>query len=618
MKSSASPFAIDAQPSDVRALPVEARDALIVSVARIPDGWVIASRYSDDSWTFRTTTTNALVYDRALRFRRVPAPFREVVKASMYRYLRRGRSQGVRPSVGTMRLWLDRLMPFFRFLVRLKLEKLRDVTPAVCKMYVDAVKVESGLRGKLRSAVAMDGMFRAVEALYELSQYTLDSMPSHPWPGTSAALLAGHSTSGGTKRGGKTQLIPDAVFVALFQAAWSLVEEADHLLDLRDAIAEVEQTRQGQTDSPVFAAKNRRLEELGWKLGVAGLRSSLTDLRTACYIVVASLSGCRNHELAFLQSEAYYRTVDDEEEIYWWMRSTSTKTNEGATEWMIPDAAVRALKVMDRWAEPYQRSLADEIERRRRHNPMDTEIAEAERHQRAVFVGTDLVKGQVRTLSGASWRGLLMQFARDRGIGWKLASHQFRRTFANYAARSRFGDLRYLKEHFKHWSMDMTLGYALNESQEIALYREIYEELDDIKEAVVDSWLHPDEPLSGGYGARIVKWRVTDGVTLFKNRAAMVRAIADSTAIRANGHAWCTADDDLCVGNGGLERTRCTDCGNAVVGQQHAEVYQQLYDQLAELRSCGDIGPGGQARVQRDQARCKDVLVSLGFEPEEA
>ncbi len=50
----------------------------------------------------------------------------------------------------------------------------------------------------------------------------------------------------------------------------------------------------------------------------------------------------------------------------------------------------------------------------------------------------------------------------------------------------------------------MTLGYALNESQEVALYFEIQDELDEIKEGVVESWLDESEPLAGGYGDSIV------------------------------------------------------------------------------------------------------------------
>eukprot|EP00952_Eustigmatos_sp_NYUAD-ZCMA_P002920 12753-Eustigmatos_ZCMA.PRE.1 len=88
---------------------------------------------------------------------------------------------------------------------------------------------------------------------------------------------------------------------------------------------------------------------------------ALTNVRTACYVVVASLSGCRNHELGFLRSNAIYSEETDKGERYWWMRSTSTKTDEGATEWMIPEAAVTAIRIMERWAAPYQVQLEAQI-----------------------------------------------------------------------------------------------------------------------------------------------------------------------------------------------------------------------------------------------------------------
>ncbi|WP_322039746.1 hypothetical protein [Burkholderia diffusa] len=301
------------------------------------------------------------------------------------------------------------------------------------------------------------------------------------------------------------------------------------------------------------------------------------------------------------------------------MRSTSTKTGEGLTEWMIPEAAVTALRVMDRWSIPYQRALHREINTLRAKNRLDPRIAEAEEHLGAVFIGEDMAQEkQVRTLPSKQWNIQLRDFVSRCGLSWSIASHQFRRKFANYAARSQFGDLRYLKEHFKHWSMNMTLTYALNESQEMLLYFEIEDELDALKENVVSGWLNSTTRLSGGYGKALVDWRDREqAITLFKDHAHMVRSIAQSTAIRSNGHAWCTADDNLCVGNT-LERTRCADgCENSVIGPEHASIYQGLYDHLATLRTSDDIGKGGRARVQRDLNRCANVLRSLGFAPDE-
>ncbi|WP_202901763.1 site-specific integrase [Hydrogenophaga intermedia] len=406
----------------------------------------------------------------------------------------------------------------------------------------------------------------------------------------------------------------DEVFEVFFQKAWSIVESAGQLLDIRDEIAKPQYRGRG---GRVTDRTNRVLRKLGWSEGFGALETALIDVRTACYVVVAGLSGCRNHELAFLRSNATYSTIDDHGERYWWMRSTSTKTDVGATEWMIPEVAVTALRIMDRWAAPLQARLAAQIEELRAANSADPRIAEAQEHVGAIFVGVaSIKKNEVRTLSMTQTNVNLKRFAKACGSTWRLASHQFRRKFANYAARSRFGDLRYLKEHFKHWSLDMTLGYGLNESQEQALYLEIEEEYDLIKERVVAEWLSKTEPLAGGYGANLVAWRDREeNITLFKDHAHMIRSIASSTAIRSNGHAWCTADDNLCEGND-IDPTRCGDgCNNAVISRRHAPIHVGLFKQLKALEDCVDIGEGGRKRVARDLERCRSVLATLGLDP---
>jgi hypothetical protein len=409
-------------------------------------------------------------------------------------------------------------------------------------------------------------------------------------------------------------MIPDEIFTTLFQHAWNLVERADVLLSIRDELHGIEVERQNQSKLNIIKVKTRYLKARGFDGGSKEFNEILLKLRTACYIVVASLSGCRNHEIAFVQSDSCYSTEDDDGVVYWWMRSQSTKTDAGHTEWMIPEAAVKALKVMDRWAKPWQAKITEEIDNRRAIAALDPEIAEARRHVGAVFLGIDTRKGsQVRTLSILGWTNALGTFAKQCGLDWHLSTHQFRRKFANYAARSRFGDLRYLREHFKHWSLDVTLAYALNESQEMALYMEIDEELNTINEGLVKGWLAPDEPLAGGYGRNIVAWRGSEAVNIFKSHKHMVRSVAESTSIRSNGHAWCTADDNLCVGND-LERTRCSGCSNAVIGKTHSDLYQGLYEHLKEILKSDDIGEAGIARVHRDMQRCSSVLKDLGYD----
>lgn len=616
--ASTSDMRVSAHPHDLRGLVDRERDALIISTRTIEGRCIVMSRYADSQWQLAGQPTNRTPADQTVNFDVISPVWRATVKAILYRYLCSGREGQKRPSPrAVVKLFRD-ARPFLRHLDRLGITKLADVTPMVCAVYADASRTHrqpESAGGLPLKATSLAHRFGAVEALHELSQHTDDAMAQHPWPGTSATHLAGLTGRGSGYRGGQTPLMPDEVFTGLFQRAWSLIEHADALLDLRDELIVLRQAV-GQDLRGIASPTERKIvRNRGWA-GTSEYRAALLELRTACYVVVASLSGCRNHELAFIKTDACYSNdvsygLDDEPEVCWWLRSHSTKTGEGRTQWMVPEAAVTALRVMERWARPYQALIDAEIAQRRAVDPSDPEIAEAERHRQAVFLAaTPQKRNQVRTMSGQMWNLALKAFAKKCGLNWDLTSHQFRRKFANYAARSQFGDLRYLREHFKHWSMDMTLGYALNEEQETALYAEIQGEVDDIKAGVVDTWLNPNVALAGGYGRKITSWR-TQAVTIFKDHRQMVRALADSTAIRSNGHAWCTADDNLCVGND-IERTRCSDCNNAVIAPQHAPLYKGLYDHLREANNCDDIGEGGLNVVRRDMDRCRRVLVALG------
>ncbi len=618
------PWAILAsRPSDVNGLPDTDRDALIISSTQVDGQWVILSRYGDSSWQLDGFTSNVPANRRRVDFSTVPPAFRAVMKAMLYRYMRRGRLGSVRPKGGMLRQFFSSVMPFLRHLETLKLDHLGAVTPLVCATYVAACKLhrQSNRADKPLSQGGLCNRFQAVEALHELSQFTDDPMPQHPWPETSAMTMTGLNGSGAHHlQAGKTPLIPDDVFCTLFEQAYGHVERGHQLLDLRDELAALETDRKDVWFTTIVGRKNRHLNTIGWVGGLRAFNKALCDLRTACYIVLASTSGCRHHELANLQIGAHHQTHDNEGNVYHWMRSRSDKTDVGIHNWMIPEAGVCTLRLMERWSAPFQALIGAEIVRRRRNNPHDPQIAEAQSQRHVLFLGMNSKEGnQVRTLSTMSLGASLKAFAKDCGLTWNLATHQFRRKFANYAAHSRFGDLRYLKEHYAHWSMDMTLGYAMDDSWgqqlDLELYDDVQAELEHIKVGVVDKWLG-DAPLAGGYGRALKRWqREPQNLLIFKDRSSMLKSIAESTAIRSNGHAWCTADNDACIGNT-LERTRCGNCNNAVIGRNHTDIYQRLYDDLKGVLNCQDIGEGGRQRVERDLNRCRDVLAQLGIEPE--
>ncbi|VXB46421.1 Mg chelatase-like protein [Burkholderia sp. 8Y] len=604
-----SPAFLLTQPDDLRLVPKGLeRDKLVISVRKVNGKWRVLSRYGDEIWWLTGATTNTRQSETKIDFFMFPPSYRDLMKQVIYRYMRKGGSNRRRLAASSLNRNVREISYFIRHIQDLGITRLGDISPLVCNNYVHAMRSRKETGGKALTPAALYKRIKAVTDLHYLSQYTSDPIREHPWPDSSSHHLSGSKKGGRDKRDRKTPLIPDDIFVTLFQSAWKTVVEAPPLLDLRDEM------RRRVGAKPDKRRNADALRDLGFEGAYGEFVEQVHDIRAACYVVIASLSGCRNHELAFLRANSCYSTTDDDSLEYWWMRSESTKTFEGATEWMIPDAAVTALRVLERWAAPYQDMLRGEIAAYQSADVNDIRVAEAQDHLDALFVGVNKATGnRVRTLSLNALNSDLKKFAKACGVDWNLASHQFRRKFANYAARSQFGDLRYLKAHFKHWSMEMTLGYALNDSQEMLLYLEIEDELDDLKEAVVSTWLDASEPLSGGYGTRLVDWRSRDeNIGLFKNHAAMVASIARSTPIRSNGHAWCTADDNLCPGND-LEPTRCGDgCNSAVIGRPHTHVYHSLFHQLRQLESAEDIGPSGRARVAKDVSRCADVLAKLG------
>lgn len=373
---------IPVQPDSVTGLQESERNALIISATQVDGQWVILSRYGDDIWQLDGFSTNVSTSRKFMNFSSLPPAFQAVMKAMFYRYIRRGLRGAGRPKGAIVQESFASAKPFLRFLLVQKLDRLGEVTAMICATYAAACKAHLQThrsKGKPLSPNGLRGRFRVVESLYELSQYTDDPMPQHPWPETSAKAMAG--LTGRNTRSSSTPLIPDDVFCILFERAYHQVERGHQLLDLRDALDALLVQRKGQCSTATYDAQIRHLSTHGWLGGLRALNRAVIALRTACYIVLASTSGCRNHELANVQSGAHHRTQDDEGNLYHWMRSRSDKTDTGIHDWMIPETAVRTLRMMERWSAPYQGMIAAEIMQRRRANPFDPQIVEAQKHR---------------------------------------------------------------------------------------------------------------------------------------------------------------------------------------------------------------------------------------------
>jgi hypothetical protein len=159
----------------------------------------------------------------------------------------------------------------------------------------------------------------------------------------------------------------------------------------------------------------------------------------------------------------------------------------------------------------------------------------------------------------------------------------------------------------------MTMLYAMSRQQDADLYDSIGLAAQSIKMDLLEHWLEPDAILVGGGADPIQAFRTkNEALATKEGRAEMAKTISPLVHLRATGVAWCTADTGGCNGGQGIEKTRCADCGNAVIDESRKFVWQGIYSQQLELRDLTDIGPGGTERVERDIERCEVVLKGLG------
>jgi site-specific recombinase XerD len=591
--------------SNVPTNSLRGRDKAPVSFIVVDGKDAVQSRFGDNIWSFVGGSTNLGPHVRRLDFNPFPRCFVNDVKAIMFHYVREGRTGRTRPTIATTNSALVNVRRFVDFLYADGVRSFDQVTKDHYSAYVESLRRAVTKRGVALSSHSIEKRLLTVELMGEIA-VSVGIRMLKPWPGSSAKILSGVPSQAGP-RVSKTPIIPEDVLRVLFQGALDCLAGSKQLLRMRDGVAKIK----SRSSRNGIYCQRKYLESCGWTEGVAALTAALVELRTACYIIVATLSGCRNHEIGHIKNGSYFSSVSEEGHRAWWFRSKSTKTRIGTCDWMVPRLAVDALEVMENWSRPLQQELEREIERRRIAGSSKVALAEAVRHKDALFLCR--THDGVRTMSAANMRAKLNAFARCRGVRWLLATHQFRRTFAVYAARSSFGDLRYLKEHFKHWSMDMTLLYAAGGLQEKDLLDEVADELQEIQLGVTSLWLEPDTKLAGGAARRIKRFREDNPIRMYSSRATMVEMLSGEVHLRSNGHAWCTADDgSSCIGSTSLDGTRCIGCSNSVIGSEHALFYSSMRNDLEGLLEIEDIGSSGRARILRDLTRCDAVLRELG------
>lgn len=571
------------QPTSLAGLTPEDRGNVVVSAVLDDDGnTVVLSRVKDlvwEMWPF-VTTSNTQECKKRLDWSGIPEAYREACQNVLYRYWKVGRAGWEAPGVSTLQQTLSKLQVVCRFTDRLKLESLADMGALHIANFV-AYQKKAGL-----TSSTLKSQFSAVELLFLFRSQNDGALQVHPWPDSSAAEMAGVAAQKDedARNVALTPLIPIEAAQRLFLYAEDILSRADALLDERD-----------------------RGERSAFK------DSETIDIRNACFYLLGVLTGMRSSELSSIEIGAG-RTEDKNGITFHWVATVEHKTKKGPVEYLMPAMGHDILRTLERWVKPYRERLAEQIAAMERMDGKRTAselkwLSKARNNTKKLFLGNG--RGGISPVSETSWMPVLTQFAIDAGADWKLAPHQMRRLYAYTFVRHRLGDLLFLKEQFKHSTIDMSQLYGSNPRQDAALYDDILTELMTYKAGVVAQWMEKDEPLAGGAAEKIKELRAHD----FESRKELLNDTSHRVNMRSTGHSWCLAQDEGCGGSGLYAKGECGGCKNGIIDGRFIPIWQEAYRHHKELRKeAAEVGPGVVKRVERDLAQAAKVLKDLGLD----
>jgi len=545
-------------------------------------------------------------------------------------------------------------------------ESFGELTSERCLAY--AASQEGSLK---RSSRIIN--LRVLTTYYDLRDHLADPLAEYPWGDSAPIFLAGNAHIGRAKgvRMATTEVIPSRLLRVLAQSALDYVESrAERILTARDALLEIREAenlkllamhkrRHPNGFASVFrneaeylsirlSAATKPIKEACARHGFssqAELKKELIRLRTACYVVCAVFSGMRDSELASLEVGCFSKREGFDGEIFCWLKGLTYKVERDPrpAQWMVPEVVGKAVDVAMRLGAPERIKCTEHIQvieatlagahvLDAARTGLLAELDKARKHQHALLF-TERENGLIVAFGGMSASYALRDFAQAAGavveqpdmegvidrdkvsVGkvWPLTPHQFRRTFAVFVARNLLGDVRYLREHFKHWSIDMTLFYARYDKEvDATVFSEVLTERDELQAIILEKWVKTDAPLSGGGGKRIMGFRNRGDVKIVKDMREFCRKLGEDVYIRGTGHSWCMASGSGCGGQGLYDAARCITCGEDVVDETHLHVWRGIRQQQIEILQCPDIGGPSWQRCVEHLCGAEKVLSDLG------
>lgn len=595
------------QPMSLVGLTLAQRNAVVVTAVADDFGNEhVLSRFRDAVWDLSPEKWPKNKSDTAKKIRwplDVPQTLVDDAKAAIYCALRQGRSD-VEWSASSAATAGQRAALILRPLMSLGIVKFSQVRALYITDQIAELK-KSLADGSICSRLII------IDIVWSLNHEMIHSLPEHPFGGMSLyeAVWLSQRRDDPTGNVAKTPVIPPSIQSKLWRRCEFVLARSEALFKARD---------RGEIEP---------------------FSTSLLDLRDAVLYQLQITSGMRNSESTGMTNACWRmekRSLRDGRRIlFHWVRTKEMKTSGGKEmDYLVPGELFTSLKVLQRFAEPLQQRLGEEVnwlEGLLAAGPDSSgllgngkkvaDVVQRLNHVREISphllltisrnVSDHLDSGsRVEVMSGTSCLRALYRLAKEAGVDWDIGNHQCRRTFAWNVVNSRLGrmGLVFIKWQFKHASISWTQLYAANPRQDQALYEEFGDAMWESKVELIEAWQKADTRLSGGAGKKLMQNRATPA----RDMKQLLAATAESVNLRSTGHAWCMSGTQGCHGQGIYDPTACGGCSQAIIDESQSTRWQMIHLDNLRLAAMTDCGPAVEAKARKAVEMSMQVLADLG------
>ncbi len=513
---------------------------------------------------------------------------------------RRGRA----PKATTVLKTYKSLIPLLKWMIDKDILNFSLLNSEMIMEYLTFQRMFISRFGKSLSTGEIFKRIDVIEQIWRQSEYISNSLQENPFPNETPYKLSGITKIKQFEQ--KYDFIPDEVAIALGTIAVNYVDKKSKYIIEAYKASQIAYCRAMKEYSKAAANRHARkaVNSFGYKY-VKDVTKDVGYLRTACYIVIALFSGIRDSEISSLDIDC---SEVDSETGYSWIRGYVYKTADQKikSRWMVPPVVKKAVGVIEKLTDNFRIELLKNIcdlkfdleaplTSGEKKNKLTIKLIEIEKIKNALWLVRSSKLGN-EISSNKTIHQQLLEFTKAHeipnyeGKPWSIHPHQFRRTFVRFMVKNSM-NLKYLQEHFRHISLDMTAWYDIEDTELTKDIINCYTEM--TKEKLVQI---VDSNAIAGKGGQIIIDKRDDyfqGV-IGKSKEHIIKAMADTVTLRSTGVSWCLGDVESgeCSGVHGcmIDPSNVNICSQAIVTSEFLPAWREIEIRNQELLKRDDLG----------------------------